>query len=225
MTTMHMADYRNEDRSQSASYVDGEPQKQPSTIGLLSYYGQHKIKENIEASYAITVKDSRTVSVGFDSWGDTPYGEVPELLEEITDDRLHLFHVDRVRFVWVRKFTGDNADAQWQITDSGYISVSGDNYRKDGSRGQITGATRFPKIVQRKEDTGKVKTEKYFGKPYEELPTYQQKWWGDPVFQTFYDRQPLPAWLQTIVDLSHPVTGKNPFTFGDEHVYGRFGDD
>lgn len=227
MTTIHTNDHRNEDRNQSASYVDGKPQESASTIGVLSYYGKLRVSENITASYDVTVKDTRTVHVTFDTWGDLPGGVVPELLQDTSDQRLDMFYLDQVRFTWTRKFTGDNKDAQWKISggrfDSGSkIHVSGDNYRKNGTRGQITGGTIYPRIVERREPTGQIKDESYFGMPYDELPDFKKKWWGQPVTDTFHDPQPLPQWLQTIVDRTHPVTGENPFTFGNEHVYGKF---
>jgi hypothetical protein len=180
--TIHTHDNRHEERYQNASYLDGQPQEETTEMGGWSYHGQYKPKLVVSgySKYRLGVTDRRTVFVTIDTWGETEWGEIPTVLADRSDGRISHFHVDNARFTWTRKFD-DKKQGEWEISA---ISVSGDSYRKDGTRGQITGYQGF----------------------VSNPPTY-----------------PLPQWLQTIVDRTHPVTGVNPFTFGDEHVYGRFG--
>jgi hypothetical protein len=174
---IHTHDNRHEESSQNTSYVDGQREEETTEMGGWSYHGQYKPKVTTSGypEYRLDVTDRRTVFLTIDTWGDTEWGEIPEVLADRSDGRISHFHVDNARFTWTRKFD-QNTQSDWEMS---VISVSGDSYRKDGTRGQITG--------------------------------YQG-----------FKADGLPQWLQSVVDRTHPVTGGNPFTFGDEHVYGKF---
>lgn len=140
-----------------------------------------------------TVGDYRTIIIEREDT-DTD-DEIPLTLNSFGYGRPVTFKVETIRARWTRSWVSGGWKGENEFREHGWkleqFTVSGPQIKADGT---LSHARRYNNQFPLTKRTG-------------DYPHWK------------YHQEPLPAWVQSIVDSLSPVTG-TPFLYGDTHTYG-----
>ena len=181
---------------------------------------RHWDRKATPSANATEVNDDRTVIVEFED-DDWLAGVVPRTLDRACDRNTEGTFVELIEIQFHRSADDDgyNRGGRWRLS---MIIVSGANLKKDGQPGVKPQTVYFPTntwtevgVWAEADVNPLLDPESYTGKRERERV-------GTPKFDHVAD--PLPGWVQDIVDRAHPETGALPFQYTTLHLFGDYAD-
>lgn len=201
-----ITDHRSESRDRSCQRdIDGTVLSGTSDADRKAY---HRVYNNTH------IHDDRAVTVRIE---DTDHAAgIPEWIEIEGDRQVFGYFVQIVSIGYQRSGNDDGKYTDWHQT----VTVSGDNRKKDGTPGLKP--QRFAYPTQSPRQVG-VWTEADINPDLD-----PQSWWGkkerervgSPRMERMPD--PMPGWLQAILDRVHPETGELAYRWTPTHLFGDF---
>lgn len=208
-------DHRHEDRHRNVN------RNLDSTVLTVNDLQDRQVwTQSSTQATGVQVQDTRSVIIHFEDadWAD---GGIPRSLDRAADRNVSGTFVDRMEIKFVRSVNNDGytKGGRWRRTA---IMVSGANRKKDGNPGEKPQRIHFPTRTWTKVGV------------WTEADIYPgfapESYWGrsqrERVGQDKFDHvpDPLPDWVQSIVDRVHPATGELSFQWTSVHLFGDFAD-
>ena len=204
-----ITDHRSESRDRAVQRdIDGTILSFESTASDASRRAYHRVYNNTVMS------DDRTVTARIEE-GDHDTAGVPRWIEVEGDRQVSGYFVERIDIEF-RRSAHEGKHSKWSQT----VVVRGANRKKDGQPGLKPQSFNYPTrswtqvgVWTADDINPDHDPESYWGKKERERV-------GEPKMDRVLD--PMPGWLQAIIDRVHPETGELPYRWTPTHLFGSF---